>query len=399
MQLQYAGDNLRPVPAEHLLARKAADLPGVKKMVTEDPAGVVRLILEHSDQPARPPPRRSPPCSSPTCSRARTEFKRWWEAAKKKLKGDGRFVVPAKKTEFVEMREADRRPDTSASRPVPQARTLKDQLAVARPDFQEHRGFQGRPRPADSRSGAQLASRPSRNQRLDVDASFELLVTRDEIAGAAGLPASVTERPRSSTSCATRKSRLGEIIGNLPAAKQRFALHQMPAALGEDRWVTRALSLLPQTHNARVVGEVARLFEAQGRTRGDAHVPGPFDPRLFRHLRDAALAVQGARRREVQRFRQPAAFHGDPVGPRARRVQRDQAQHQAARPALQRPRTHHRTARRRRRRRNCAPPPARCWPRPPWRNSTNVRSWRGSSSCTPTCTRCSPAAARKSRPR
>ena len=75
----------------------------------------------------------------------------------------------------------------------------------------------------------------------------------------------MTENPSLVDFMRTEESRLGEIIGNLPAAKQRFALFQMPSALGEDRWVNRALSLLPQTHNARVVGEVARLFESKER--------------------------------------------------------------------------------------------------------------------------------------
>src|SRR3954447_17986275 len=46
MQLQYAADNLAVIPAEHFLARKASDLAGMKKLAKEDPAGVVRNILE-----------------------------------------------------------------------------------------------------------------------------------------------------------------------------------------------------------------------------------------------------------------------------------------------------------------------------------------------------------------
>src|SRR3984893_3255302 len=45
MQLQYAGDNLTLIPAEHFLARKATDLAGVKKLAKEDPAALVRNVL------------------------------------------------------------------------------------------------------------------------------------------------------------------------------------------------------------------------------------------------------------------------------------------------------------------------------------------------------------------
>src|SRR5207302_7724286 len=46
MQLQYAAENLAVVPAAHFLARKASDLAGIKKLAKEDPAALVRNILE-----------------------------------------------------------------------------------------------------------------------------------------------------------------------------------------------------------------------------------------------------------------------------------------------------------------------------------------------------------------
>lgn len=263
MQLQYAGDNLRPVPAEHLLARKAADLPGVKKMVADDPAAVVRLILEHSDG-QKATPTQIAALLVPEVLSGENEFKRWWEAAKKKLKGDGRFIIPAKKTEFVELREHTVGQHEALLARFAQARKLKDQLAVMDQISKGIEDFKADPTQLTALL-EEAGKSATRNQRLDVDASFELLVTRDEIAGAAGLPASITESPSLVDFMRTEESRLGEIIGNLPAAKQRFALGQMPVALGEDRWVNRALSLLPQTHNARVVGEVARLFESKDR--------------------------------------------------------------------------------------------------------------------------------------
>src|SRR5437762_14139365 len=46
MQLQYAADNLVVIPSDRFLARKANDLPAVKKMAKEDPAALMRNILE-----------------------------------------------------------------------------------------------------------------------------------------------------------------------------------------------------------------------------------------------------------------------------------------------------------------------------------------------------------------
>ena len=265
MQLQYAGDNLRPIPDEHLLARKASDLPGVKKMAQEDPASLIRLVLEHSDG-RKATPTQIAALLIPEVVSGENEFKRWWDSAKKKLKGDGSFVIPAKKTEFVEMREQSAGAYEALLASFSKARKLKEQLSVLDQIFKSIEEFKAIPAPLTAVL-EEAGKSAARNQRLDVDASFELLVSRDEIALAAGLPASVMESPSLVTFMHEEESRLGEIIGNLPAAKQRFALGQVPAALGEDRWVNRALSLLPQTHNARVVGEVARLFESK--ERGD----------------------------------------------------------------------------------------------------------------------------------
>src|SRR6267143_6322205 len=46
MQLQYAADNLTVIPPEHFLARKATNLASIKKLAKDDPAAVVRNILE-----------------------------------------------------------------------------------------------------------------------------------------------------------------------------------------------------------------------------------------------------------------------------------------------------------------------------------------------------------------
>src|SRR5467141_37379 len=49
MQVQYAADNLIIIPPEHFLARKATDLASIKKLAKDDPAAVVRNILESLD--------------------------------------------------------------------------------------------------------------------------------------------------------------------------------------------------------------------------------------------------------------------------------------------------------------------------------------------------------------
>ena len=46
MQLQYAADNLTPIPAEHFLAQKATNLAALKTLAKENGTAVMRNILE-----------------------------------------------------------------------------------------------------------------------------------------------------------------------------------------------------------------------------------------------------------------------------------------------------------------------------------------------------------------
>src|SRR5712691_4247383 len=84
-------------------ARKASDLAVIKKLAREDPAAVMRNVLESAGGNA-------------TLLQiaqwligdvfSETEWKRWWESAKKVLKKDGHFFIPTKKSAPIELRSA-----------------------------------------------------------------------------------------------------------------------------------------------------------------------------------------------------------------------------------------------------------------------------------------------------
>src|SRR6266850_5154378 len=127
MQLSYAAENLMPIPSEHFLARKAIDLASIKKVAKEDPAALVRNILESRagqatvqqisewligdvfDEPA---------------------WKRWWESTKKVLKKEGYFSVPTKKNEAIQLRTSPVSYADELLTVFDQARQPKDQAAA-----------------------------------------------------------------------------------------------------------------------------------------------------------------------------------------------------------------------------------------------------------------------------
>src|SRR3954468_20045574 len=102
MQLQYAADNLTPIPPQHFLARKATDLAAIKQMAKEAPVELVRNILESLAGKAT-----VQQISEWMVGDLFDEagWKRGWESTKKALKKEGYFSVPTKKSEPVELRD------------------------------------------------------------------------------------------------------------------------------------------------------------------------------------------------------------------------------------------------------------------------------------------------------
>ena len=103
MQLAYAADSLAPVSADHLEVRKQTDLAGLKQLAATDPVAMIRLVLTSHNHAASADKIESSLTGSVL---AAGEWKKWWDNAKKLLKRDPHFEVPAKKNEPVILRTA-----------------------------------------------------------------------------------------------------------------------------------------------------------------------------------------------------------------------------------------------------------------------------------------------------
>src|ERR1051326_84564 len=97
MDLAFAAESLKPISKDHILARKAADLEGLRQLAATSHLELVKLVLNSNNGEA-------------TVSQIqqvlvpdviRDDWKKWWEGAKRELKKDGHFQVPLKKTEAI----------------------------------------------------------------------------------------------------------------------------------------------------------------------------------------------------------------------------------------------------------------------------------------------------------
>src|SRR5438105_5799788 len=97
MDLAFAAESLKPIPKEHILARKAADLENLRQMAATNHLELVKLVLNSFAGKATV--EQIQEVLVPDV--IRDDWKKWEEAAKRELKKDGHFQVPLKKTEAI----------------------------------------------------------------------------------------------------------------------------------------------------------------------------------------------------------------------------------------------------------------------------------------------------------
>ena len=276
MQLEYAAESLQAIPEGHILARKATDLAGVKASAKEDPVGLVASILTDLGGKATQDQIAQTLLGDVFTE---TEFKRWWDSAKKALKKDGHFSLPAKKTDPIELRkQAVSRADELLAT-FTQARQLKWQLAALDQIIKNIDAFSD---PAAQLSPVIKAIEQSakQSQRLHTAEAVELLLVRDEICEKTGLPQGAFA---TSQLLADEERRLTEILSEVPAAKQRRVLAELPKTFGEN-WAPKTIALMLRS-SVRVVSEIAKLLQEKG-MHEDLH------KQLDRWIRDHSITTE-----------------------------------------------------------------------------------------------------------
>jgi transcription elongation GreA/GreB family factor len=258
MQLEYAGDNLTLIPAEHFLARKASGLAATKKLAKDEPVALVRNILESLDGSATA--QQVSDWMVPDLF-TEAEWKRWWESARKQLKTSGAFSIPAKKTEPIQIRAEGISHADELTESFDRARQPKEQLAALEQMVKFHQQFK-EPEKQLQPVIAAVENVAARNQKLHPELTFELVLGRDDL---------LESFPQLKTThigltleklIVDEERRLVLILPKLPAAKEKRVLQALPAALGE-RWSARALQLMQATHG-RMVAQIPHVFRDAG---------------------------------------------------------------------------------------------------------------------------------------
>ena len=259
MQLQYAAENLTVIPPEHFLARKAGDLAATKKLAKEDPVALVRNILESLEGNATA--QQISDWMVPDVFNE-TEWKKWWESARKQMKASGAFSIPVKKTEPIQIRAQGVSQTDELISAFNNARQPKQQLAALEQIVKSAAQFK-EPEKQLQPVIAATENVAARNQKLHPELAFEFVLIRDDL---------LERSPQLKTThigltlaklIQDEEKRLVSILPKLPAAREKRTLQALPDALGE-HWSARALQLMQSVHG-RMVAQIPHVFRDAGK--------------------------------------------------------------------------------------------------------------------------------------
>src|SRR5512134_2171302 len=97
MDLAFAAESLKAIPKDHILARKAADLEGLRQMAALHHLDLIKVVIASFG--GRATVDQIQQALVPDV--IRDDWKKWWDTARQEMKKDGHFQVPLKKTEPV----------------------------------------------------------------------------------------------------------------------------------------------------------------------------------------------------------------------------------------------------------------------------------------------------------
>jgi transcription elongation GreA/GreB family factor/transcription elongation factor GreA-like protein len=218
MDLAFAAASLTPVPKDHILARKAADLAGLRQMAALHHLDLVRVVLQSHGGRATPDQIQQALVPDVIAD----DYKKWWEVAKREMKKDGHFLVPAKKTDPVVLQEGETTLQDRLLADFRAAKGLKAKLVVTHElvksahDLSDRLAVAAEVLPV---LNADIASHLRTQQALALEAIF----ARDDLrhgTGATALPGEPT-----AGGIWQQNPRLNRLLEEIAATKHRRALH------------------------------------------------------------------------------------------------------------------------------------------------------------------------------
>lgn len=257
MDLGFAAESLKPIQPEHILARKAADLEGLRQLAALNHLELIKLVVQSYGGKATI--EQIQQVLVPDV--IRDDWKKWWEVAKREIKKDGHFQVPVKKTDPIIYHEKVVSLDDQLIADFRASKGLKAKVAAAHEVIKSLTDLVNKEAVAKEVIVA-LNTDISSHQRTQPPVALEGIFIRDEIAAAAGVSPQPGELSPKSV-WLQDNVRFGQVLEAIPAAKHKRALMSFKES-DPASWHEMVLGSINNL-SAKSVSECANLVIQEGK--------------------------------------------------------------------------------------------------------------------------------------
>jgi len=256
--MKFAAMSLTPIAGDSFLALRYTSPGELRAMSESDPVGLVKLALSSSgdrltlDQLEEMLKGHVIP---------EGKYKGWWEATKKKLRENMQFIVPAKRTDPLELREDDFDPSQGLIEQFRNARDLRAKVKAVEAIIKEINAFKDHQDNLVELVG-EISEIARKGVKLQYAPAVELILIREELQGK--IKGFVPEPGQISTAeiLAADENAIPGLFEELSLTRLRQVLKSFPDAFGGD-WVQKMLGLIGAC-NLRSIGEIGHCLETAG---------------------------------------------------------------------------------------------------------------------------------------
>lgn len=255
MDLAFAAQSLKAIGTDHIMARKMADLNALRQMAALHHLDLIKLVLESFGGKATLDQIQQVLVPDVIAS----DWKKWWEVAKREMKKDGHFVVPLKKTEaIVYQKQQTSLPDRLLGE-FRAAKGLKAKIAAATEALKFAGDLPDKAAVANELIAGLNADIAS-HQRTQPALALEGVFLRDDLREAAAL--APVEGELHAKDVWAQGPRLTQMLEAVPGAKHKRTLLSFQQA-NPDTWSASLLAALNHV-TAKVAGEIAGVLTHHG---------------------------------------------------------------------------------------------------------------------------------------
>jgi transcription elongation factor GreA len=256
LDLVFAAESLKPIPAEHILAKKLSDLNGLRQMAALNHLELIKLVLQSFGGKATADQIQQVLVPDVITD----DWKKWWDAAKREMKKDGHFQVPSKKNEPVIYQAQETALKDRLLNDFRTAKGLKAKLAIANElakSFEDVTDKAGTTAEIVSGLNADIAG----HQRTQPPLALEAIFLRDELRQLAGTPPDPSEI--TAAAVWSQVGRPGQVLEAVSGAKHKRALQSFKEA-NPANWAETILGSM-NNYSAKLAGEIANLLIQEGK--------------------------------------------------------------------------------------------------------------------------------------